>query len=439
MALPPNRLVPHMSNELAVIEARIRDAGKLANVSDDLVELITKPIRVLEMSLILERDDGQRSLFSAWRAHHSDVLAVDGMKGGFRIAPDVNRDETVALAAGMTIKTALVGLPLGGAKGGICADPKLLSESEIDRLVRLYARGLNPHLGETGNLTDIPAPDLNTNPHHMAIFADEISRLRGGLVAGCVTGKPTELGGLPGRLSSTGFGVCALAELAAGSLDGLLVAQEGFGNVGRFAARTAHESGARYVTIYDTGLGGCLYSKAGIDIPALLEIVDEHGPRAFEFYASQRGAEFGDFSWRDELLKAGGAIDLFLPCAASQTVTHGAAEKMVALGLKYVSEGANNPTTPEADREFLENGVVLIPDVLANAGGVAGSYMEMSKAASMSIPTEHETLEAVRGILTTAWEHVTSACDAYGTKSLRLAGDALAISKIAAAHKVRGW
>ena len=151
--------MPHMSNELAVIEARIRDAGKLANVSDDLVELITKPIRVLEMSLILERDDGRRSLFSAWRAHHSDVLAVDGMKGGFRIAPDVNRDETVALAAGMTIKTALVGLPLGGAKGGICADPKLLSESEMDRLVRLYARGLNPHLGETGNLTDIPAPD----------------------------------------------------------------------------------------------------------------------------------------------------------------------------------------------------------------------------------------------------------------------------------------
>ena len=112
---------------------------------------------------------------------------------------------------------------------------------------------------------------------------------------------------------------------------------------------------------------------------------------------------------------------------------------MVSLGLKYVSEGANNPTTPEADREFLENGVVLIPDVLANAGGVAGSYMEMSKAASMSIPTEHETLEAVCGILTTACEHVTSACDAYGTKSLRLAGDALAISKIAAAHKVRGW
>ncbi len=130
---------------------------------------------------------------------------------------------------------------------------------------------------------------------------------------------------------------------------------------------------------------------------------------------------------------------MFLPCAASQTVTAQAAEKMVAMGLKYVSEGANNPTSPEADKHFLEGGVTVIPDVLANAGGVAGSYMEMSKAASMSIPTEHETLEAVRGILTTAWEQVVTACDGYGTASLRLAGDALAVSKIAAAHQIRGW
>ncbi|MEE3256868.1 MAG: Glu/Leu/Phe/Val dehydrogenase dimerization domain-containing protein, partial [Actinomycetota bacterium] len=184
-----------MSSELSVIESRIRNAGELAEIDPALVELIVKPIRVIEMSLILEHDSGARSLFQAWRAHHSDVLAVDGMKGGFRIAPDVDRDETVALSAGMTLKTALVGLPLGGAKGGICADPRALTSAEIDRLVRLYARELNPHLGETGNLTDIPAPDLNTNPHHMAIFADEISRIRGGLVAGCVTGKPVELGG----------------------------------------------------------------------------------------------------------------------------------------------------------------------------------------------------------------------------------------------------
>jgi len=428
-----------MSSELSVIESRIRNAGKLSDIEAELVELIVKPIRVLEMSLILEHDNGQRSLFSAWRAHHSDVLAVDGMKGGFRIAPDVDRDETVALSAGMTLKTALVGLPLGGAKGGICADPRTLTSTEIDRLVRLYARELNPHLGETGNLTDIPAPDLNTNPHHMAIFADEISRIRGGLVAGCVTGKPVELGGLPGRLSSTGFGVVALAQLAAGGLDGQLVAQEGFGNVGRYAARTAHELGATYIAIYDIGLGGCLYAPSGIDIPALTEIVDEHGSEAFKVYASQHGGSSGDFSWRDEHLSAGGTLDLFLPCAASQTVTGGAAKKMVEMGLQYVSEGANNPTTPEADAQFLEAGVTLIPDVLANAGGVAGSYMEMSKAASMSIPTEKETLEAVRGILTSAWEHVMAACDSYGTPSLRLAGDALAVSKIAAAHQIRGW
>lgn len=428
-----------MSAELSVIESRIRNAGELANIDKELVELIAKPIRVLEMSLILEHDNGQRSLFPAWRAHHSDVLAVDGMKGGFRIAPDVNRDETVALSAGMTLKTALVGLPLGGAKGGICADPKTLTPREIDRLVRLYARELNPHLGETGNLTDIPAPDLNTNPHHMAIFADEISRIRGGLVAGCVTGKPVELGGLPGRLSSTGFGVAALAELAAGSLDGLFVAQEGFGNVGRYAARTAHDRGAVYIAIYDIGLGGCLYAPSGISIPDLTAIVDEHGSQAFEVYANRHGAQAGDFSWRDEQLSSGGKIDLFLPCAASQTITAQAAEKMLALGLKYISEGANNPTSPDADTRFLDGGVTVIPDVLANAGGVAGSYMEMSKAASMSIPTEDETLEAVRGILTTAWDRVVAACESYDTNSLRLAGDALAVSKIAAAHQVRGW
>ena len=428
-----------MSTELSVIESRIRNAGELANVDEELVELIAKPIRVLEMSLILRHDDGRHSLFSAWRAHHSDVLAVDGMKGGFRISPDVNRDETVALSAGMTLKTALVGLPLGGAKGGICADPKTLTSREVDRLVRLYARELNPHLGETGNLTDIPAPDLNTNPHHMAIFADEISRIRGGLVAGCVTGKPVELGGIPGRLSSTGFGVAAVAELAAGSLDGLFVAQEGFGNVGRYAARTAHQRGAIYIAIYDIGLGGCLYSPSGIKIPELTEIIDAHGPKAFEVYATEHGAKFGDFSWRDEHLSANGKIDLFLPCAASQTVTAQAAKKMVDMGLKYVSEGANNPTSPEADQQFLAGGVTVIPDVLANAGGVAGSYMEMSKAASMSIPTEDETLEAVRGILTKAWEQVNAACESYGVDSLRLAGDALAVSKIAAAHQVRGW
>ncbi len=432
-------MIVAMSAELSVIESRIRKAGELADIDKQLIELIVKPIRVLEMSLILERDNGQRSLFSAWRAHHSDVLAVDGMKGGFRIAPDVNRDETVALAAGMTLKTALVGLPLGGAKGGICADPSTLTSSEIDRLVRLYARGLNPHLGETGNLTDIPAPDLNTNPHHMAIFADEISRIRGGLIAGCVTGKPVELGGIPGRLSSTGFGVAALAELATNSLDGLFVAQEGFGNVGRYAARTVHERGARYAAIYDIGLGGCLYSPSGISIPDLTAIVDEHGSQAFEVYANRYGAQFGDFSWKDKHLSEGGKIDLFLPCAASQTVTAEAAEKLIAMGLKCVSEGANNPTTPEADERFLAAGVAVIPDVLSNAGGVSGSYMEMSKAASMSIPTEQETLEAVRGILTTAWEHVVTACEGYDTKNLRLAGDALAVSKIAAAHQIRGW
>lgn len=431
---------PSSLTSFGVMRQRIHRAAEVLGLPEDMAEQIAQPRRVIELNLLIEMDDGSRGLFQAWRVQHNSTRALQGMKGGLKVSADQSADETIALAAGMTIKNSLVGLPLGGAKGAISADPRALSEGEKERLIRRYALEISPDLGSPGNWIDVPAPDMGTSAKDMAIFADTISRLHGGFTPGVVTGKPIEIGGIPGRVKATGHGVAHIASLAI-DLDGARCLVSGFGNVGQFAATGVESCGAAVCAVIDPYLGGVLYRSAGISCVALADFLAVNGRSAtsfVEFAESFEGHEVLDV---DELLRALDSmpIDVFLPCAAPQSVHSDFAAALVSAGVKIVVEGANSPLTPSAELVFAAAATQIVPDVLANAGGVVCSYLEMSKAASMTLPTETETLANVSSILTDAWARTTEYNRRYNLgNDLRLTADTVAVADIAAVHTLRG-
>lgn len=437
-----------VKSDFEVMRSRIHAAAVVAGVEADLAEQIAQPRRVIEMNLVVLMDDGRREIFPAWRVQHSFTRALTASKGGVKIAlvpgadknsPEakaVMRDAVIALAAGMTIKTTVAGLPLGGAKGGIIADVHALSKSEKERLIRRYAADLAPDLGRPGHWVDVPAPDMGTSPEDMAIFADTISRLHGGFTPGVVTGKPVAIGGIPGRVEATGFGVAHLADQHQG-LAGSRVAISGFGNVGSFAANTTVIRGGIVTAIHDPFLGGVLLGVDGIDIEALLDSLQTYGrgPKSFELFANtNEGVELVDGTLADFADK----IDVYMPCAAPQSVDIYLAASLVEAGVSLVVEGANSPVQPEAVAVFEKAGVTVLPDVLANAGGVVCSFLEMSKAAGMTLPSKSETLERVGEILSTAYDRVVTYAAERNIGDLRLAADAMSVAEIAEAHHLRG-
>lgn len=418
---------PPADQSLASIESRMRDAGEWLQLEDGVIENLIAPRRVLEVSIPVRLDDGTRVRFTGWRVLHN-ITRGPG-KGGIRYHPSVSRDETVSLAAAMSLKTALMNLPLGGAKGGVALDPKLLSMRELERVTRRYVSEIFGFLGPD---KDVPAPDVGTNAQVMAWVMDQYSIGIGHAVPGVVTGKPLALGGSLGRDSATGRGVVEAALLVCQangtSLEGKRIVIQGFGNVGMWAARLAAGWGARIVGISD--VGGVIASEKGIDIDALV-------------HATQRGVGSVVDAGIGEVIARGieRSTDVFglpsdiaMPCALGGAVDVREAELMTA---KYVIEGANGPLTPGADAVLNERGVIIVPDIFANAGGVTCSYLEQCQNFAHLQWDEDEVNASVVATMRAAFKRLHE----FSTENhltYRAAASVLGVKALADAHHLRG-
>ena len=418
---------PPADQSLASIESRMRDAGEWLQLEDGVIENLIAPRRVLEVSIPVRRDDGTRVRFTGWRVQHN-ITRGPG-KGGIRYHPSVSRDETVSLAAAMSLKTALMNLPLGGAKGGIALDPKTLSMRELERVTRRYVSEIFAFLGPD---KDVPAPDVGTNAQVMAWVMDQYSIGIGHAVPGVVTGKPLALGGSLGRDSATGRGVVEAALLVCQangtSLEGKRIVIQGFGNVGMWAARLAAGWGARVVGISD--VGGVIASEKGIDIDALV-------------HATQRGVGSVVDAGVGEVIARGieRSTDVFglpsdiaMPCALGGAVDVREAGLMTA---KYVIEGANGPLTPGADDVLNERGVIIVPDIFANAGGVTCSYLEQCQNFAHLQWDEDEVNASVVATMRSAFKRLHE-FSAENRLTYRAAASVLGVKALADAHHLRG-
>ncbi|GAA2088792.1 Glu/Leu/Phe/Val dehydrogenase [Aeromicrobium tamlense] len=402
--------------------AQLAEAVKILGYDDGMYDMLATPRREVTVSVPLRRDDGSVELLVGHRVQHN--MSRGPSKGGLRYSPTVDLDEVRALAMWMTWKCALVDIPYGGAKGGIAFDPREYSRAEIQRVTRRYTSELMPILGPT---TDIPAPDIGTDSQVMAWMMDTYSVNKGFTIPGVVTGKPTQLGGSLGRASATSRGVVLVA-LAALRHRGLepertTAAVQGFGKVGRDAALFLWRAGVKVAVISDQY--GSVQNSFGIDVPALERHVDESGS-----VVGFPGAD--DLPHRDDLLVAD--VDLLVPAAVEGVIHAGNAESVRA---SIVVEGANGPTTPEADRILEDAGCLVVPDILANAGGVIVSYFEWVQANQAYWWSELDVEARLKERMDHAWERVLSTAKSRDV-SLRQAATVLAIETVATAHLARG-
>ena len=395
----------------------------LIDLDPNIAERLRVPQRAMIVTIPYRRDDGSevKSLFG-YRVQH--VLTMGPTKGGIRYAPDVNLGEVAALAMLMTWKCAIVGLPFGGAKGGVRVDPTSLSRSETQRVTRRYTAEIIDFIGPN---KDIPAPDMGTDEQVMAWIMDTYSQQVGHTEPAVVTGKPPALGGSVARREATGRGMVSLFPAAAAQrgvkTDGVRVAIQGFGNVGRYAALAAAQAGARVVAISDVS-GGVSNGK-GIDVVAAMEHVDRH--RTLEGFTGG-----GDRITNAELLMTD--CDILMPCATGGVITGANAADVKA---KIVMEGANGPTTLEADGILNGKGVLVVPDVLANAGGVTVSYFEWVQDLQNYFWSESEIVGRLREIMSRAYEEVQSVAIKRKT-DLRTAALIRGINRVADAKLARG-
>ena len=384
-------------------------------------EFMRVPQRELTANFPVRMDDGAVRIFTGHRVHHS--MARGPTKGGIRYHPAVTLDEVRALAMWMTWKCAVMNLPYGGAKGGVVCDPKSLSLRELENLTRRYATEISVLMSPEG---DIPAPDVNTTPQIMAWIMDTYSMHRGHRVPAVVTGKPVAVGGSLGRVEATGRGVTvATREALAGlglSLKGARVAVQGFGNVGSVAATLLHDAGARLVAATDSA--GGTQSARGLDPRALLRHKRESG----------RLADFPDGAPIDNAAVLVADCDVLIPAALEQQITGANAERVRA---RLVVEGANGPTTPEADAILAARKITVVPDILANAGGVVVSYFEWVQDLQSFFWTEEEINARLERLMVQAFGEVRAAAQARGT-DLRTAALIRAIERVAEAIMILG-
>lgn len=409
------------ADQLSRSELWLTEGAETGGVSELLVQLLLKPERILTVRIPLERDDGSVEFLSGFRVVNSSLLGP--AKGGIRFHPDVSAEEFEELALRMTLKCSLLGLPFGGAKGGVACDPTQLSAKELERVSRGFVRGIASVIGPD---QDIPGPDVGTNEQVMAWMMDEYSKLTGRLQPAVVTGKPESVGGLRERRESTGWGVFHIARVAARDhgmdIAGLKVAIQGFGNVGSSVAQRFYDHGARVIAVSD--VYGGLYKEDGLDIPALIEHVNKTGS-IVDFPG-------GDPMPRDEVLFT--PVDILVPAALANQIHADNAEKIQA---RLIVEAANDPTTSEADEILHRRNIPVVPDILANAGGVVVSYMEWALNRSglhWSGERVHKELESR---MLAAYETVTAIAKKTGAR-LRACAYAAAMQRIEQAFHHRG-
>lgn len=420
MAVPETRPKPS-DDALTVALTQLRTAGRDLGLSDDLIEYLSKPQRVLQVNFPVKMDDGRLRMFEGYRVQHN--FARGPAKGGIRFHPSVTMDEVIALAMWMTWKCAVVDIPYGGAKGGVVVNAPELSQAELERLTRRFTYEISMIIGPE---QDIPAPDMYTNPQVMAWIMDTYSMHRGYSEPAVVTGKPLEIGGSLGRNAATGRGaVNVLEEYARAKgidLGATTAVVQGFGNVGGAAARFLHELGVTVVGVGD--ISGALYNEHGLDIPALLQHRDRHGVI--------EGFEGGEPITNEELLAL--PCDVLVPAALENQLTEANADQVRA---KVILEGANGPTTPEADAIFRDRGIVVIPDILANAGGVTVSYFEWVQGLERFQWDEEEVNRRLHQKMTRALHEVMAIAEREGV-TYRQAAYYLALGRVADAVRIRG-
>ena len=402
--------------------AQFDQAAEAMELDHNLRERLKLPQRSLIVSLPVRMDDGRVEVYTGYRVQHDSSRGPT--KGGIRYHPDVNLGEVAALAMWMTWKCALANLPYGGAKGGVAIAPKQFSQSELQRLTRRYAAEIFPVIGPD---KDVPAPDVGTDSQVMAWIMDTYSQQVGYSVPGVVTGKPLSIGGSLGREEATGRGVVCVTMEALRHLKldirNTTVAIQGFGNVGTHTARIMQECGARVIAVSD--VSGGIYNSNGLNIPELLTRYRIAGQ-------SLRDTKLGDWLSNDELLQLDCSV--LVPAALSEQITERNAAK---LRCRILAEGANGPTTLEADRILQDQGIFIIPDILANSGGVIVSYFEWVQDVQRFFWNATDIQERLQDILITAF-HRTLQFSVSKKSSMRMAALMSGIDKVAQAHLHRG-
>ncbi|XP_074372664.1 glutamate dehydrogenase A isoform X1 [Apium graveolens] len=419
-------------NALAATSRNFRQAARILNLDSKLEKSLLIPFREIKVECTIPKDDGSLVSYIGFRVQHDNARGP--MKGGIRYHPEVDPDEVNALAQLMTWKTAVADIPYGGAKGGIGCTPKDLTKSELERLTRVFTQKIHDLIGVQ---TDVPAPDMGTNAQvsrlwffaheqTMAWILDEYSKFHGHSPA-IVTGKPIDLGGSLGREAATGRGVVyatkALLDEHGKSIKDLTFAIQGFGNVGSWAGRLLHEQGGKVVAVSD--ITGGVKNPNGLDIPSLLKHKEDTG--------SLKNFSGGDDMQAEDLL--GQECDVLIPCALGGVLNRENAQDVRA---KFIIEAANHPTDPEADEILSKKGVIVLPDIYANSGGVTVSYFEWVQNIQGFMWDEEKVNKELKKYMTRAFLNIKNMCQTHNC-DLRMGAFTLGVNRVARATMLRGW
>lgn len=401
---------------------QLEKCAKIMDLDPNALEILRYPNRVLSVYIPVRMDNGKIKVFRGYRSQHNNALGP--YKGGIRYHPDVTIEEVMALSMWMTWKCSVAGIPLGGGKGGIVCNPKEMSVGEIERLSRGYFAAISRIVGDK---EDIPAPDVNTSGREMAWFMDEYSKYSGHNVPGVVTGKPLDIGGSEGRTEATGRGlwvtVCEAAKKRGINLKNATAAVQGFGNVGLYSALFLSSSGTKIVAVSDSK--GGIYNKDGLNVKAVADFKAKTGS-----VVNFPGAES---ITNEELLET--TCDILIPAALENQINASNADKINA---KLVAEGANGPIAPDADEILFQKGIMVIPDILANAGGVSTSYFEWVQ----NLQNYYWTLDEVRtkldSLMVKAFNNVYEKASKHKI-DMRMGAYVCAVDRVVKAMKLRGW
>ena len=403
----------------------MEQAAEIIGLPEESYSRLKSCERELTVSIPVEMDDGSLQVFKGYRVQHCTALGPG--KGGIRFHQDADINEVEALAAWMTFKCAVAGIPYGGAKGAVRVDPSKLSKNELQRLTRRYTAAIYPIIGPD---KDIPAPDVNTNPQVMSWIMDTYSMLTGYTVHGVVTGKPVEIGGSLGRFEATGMGIMLttkeILQKLGMDITKTSIAIQGFGNVGRNAALLLHQQAAKIISVSD--VTGGLYCERGLDIANIAAFLERGAGLTLSGYKAEGVTHITN----EELLTIG--VDVLIPAAMENQITESIAEKIKA---KVIVEAANGPTTPDADRILVSRGITVVPDILANSGGVIVSYFEWVQNIQNLMWDKEEIYRMLEKLMTKAFGNVWEEAQENRT-TLRMGAYILALRKITTAFKIRG-
>ncbi len=413
----------HVYNPLESMMSRFNEAARILGLDDQFANVLKSPEKCVIVNMPVTMDNGAIQVFEGYRVVHSSHLGPS--KGGVRYSMDVNLDEVKALAAWMTWKCAVVNIPYGGAKGGIKCDPRIMSKGELERLTRAYTLALRHVFGPDN---DIPAPDMGTGQQEMAWIVDEYSKIQGQNQWAVVTGKPLVLGGSLGRVEATGRGVMvstrsAMAKLGIKPTEATAVVQ-GFGNVGSISAKLIAQLGVKIVAISD--ISGGYYNPEGIDVQAAIDFVAKSESRNLDGYKG------GQMVSNAELLEL--TCDILVPAAMEDQITP---ENAMNIKAKLIVEGANGPTTADADPILRNKGILVVPDILANAGGVTVSYFEWVQNRLGYYWTEERVHRRSDRVMKQAFDHIYTTAEKYNV-DMRIAAYIVALDKVASTLKLRG-